>query len=70
MKLEYRVREITRYIVTEYHEASPDTPQGSGVREVCGPTTQTQANEIAAMYGAAHPEAQIFLLENEGPSVG
>lgn len=61
--VEITVRKVERYNVTEYRGTrNKDAPSQHGEsRELCGPTTMAQANEIASLYGLANPEARVRL---------
>lgn len=62
--IEYRVRPVTRYIITRYHSISYDNGRAEAGSEVVGMCESAyQANRTCTALGGSEAEAQIFLVD-------
>lgn len=69
-RLEFRVRKVTRYIVTGYsrYDGDPDDAHiqpGRGNWTICEASNLDYANEIAETYGAQNPGCLVCTMAHE-----
>lgn len=69
--IEYRVRPVTRFIITRYHRTDDDNGRSEAGSELCGLFESAyQANRIASALHASEAGSVCFLTDHpDAPTV-